>query len=187
MQRYFAAATLIMLIVLVISRTIMMKKRGVEAFKFGELDKKDFLIPPFVLLYFYVVFASALDGPKIGAELFASRTLSWVGVVLCMLGLVVFLLSLIAFGRSFRVGIDEDHPGPLVTSGVFSLSRNPIYAGFIAVFIGIFLIIPNWIILLYLIAGIWLINRQILREEVSLKRIYGDAYAAYCKKVRRYF
>ncbi|WP_374706816.1 isoprenylcysteine carboxylmethyltransferase family protein [Bacillus sp. J14TS2] len=55
-------------------------------------------------------------------------------------------MSLIVFGKSFRVGLDEDHPNELVTSDVFSISRNPIYTAFLFMLIGIFLIIPNWIL-----------------------------------------
>jgi protein-S-isoprenylcysteine O-methyltransferase Ste14 len=93
---------------------------------------------------------------------------------------------LISFGKSFRVGIDEEQPGALITTGVFAISRNPIYTAFGLVLLGIFLIYANWILLLYLIAGFWLFNRQVLREEDSLKKIYGDEYIEYCKKVRRY-
>lgn len=185
MQGYFAVATVILLVILVLSRVFQMHKMGIKAFKFGEMDKTDFLIPPFALLFFYVVLASALNLPKLGAELFSSEIARWIGVALCMLGLILFLLSLITFGKSFRVGIDEDHPGVL-TTGVFAISRNPIYTAFGFILLGIFLIFPNWIILLYLVVGIWLFNRQVLREEDFLKKIYGEEYREYCKKVRRY-
>jgi protein-S-isoprenylcysteine O-methyltransferase Ste14 len=84
------------------------------------------------------------------------------------------------------VGIDEDHPGDLVTTGAFALSRNPIYTAFALVLTGISLVFPNWIILIYLVLAIWLFNRQVRREEASLQRIYGEKYRNYCKRVRRY-
>jgi protein-S-isoprenylcysteine O-methyltransferase Ste14 len=186
MQRYIAAATVILLIALVLSRVALMKKLGISAFKFGKMDKKDFLIPPFALLFFYIVFAGAFSWPTLGAELFGGEIVRWAGAALCLVGLLLFLFSLISFGRSFRVGIDEEHPGTLVTSGVFAFSRNPIYTAFGLILLGIFLIVPNWILLLYLAAGFWLFNRQVLLEEASLKKIYGKEYLEYCKKVRRY-
>jgi protein-S-isoprenylcysteine O-methyltransferase Ste14 len=186
MQRYFALITVILLVLMVLSRVFMMQRMGIKAMRFGELDKKDFFIPPFALLLFYLILASALSLPMLGFELFHSEIIGWVGVVLCMLGLMVFLLSLISFGKSFRVGIDEEHPGALITTGVYGISRNPIYVAFGLVLLGIFLILPNWILLLYLVAGILLFHRQVLREEESLKNIYGEEYLEYCKKVRRY-
>ena len=68
------------------------------------------------------------------------------------------------------MGIDEEKPGELITTGAFALSRNPIYTAFGMVLIGNFLIIPNWIMFLYVIAGFWLFNRQIRLEEESLKK-----------------
>ncbi|NMC55666.1 MAG: isoprenylcysteine carboxylmethyltransferase family protein [Eubacteriaceae bacterium] len=186
MQGCFALAAIILLIILVLSRVFLMKRLGIKAMKFGEMDKKDFLIPPFALLFLYIIFASAVGLPKPGHELFSSNISSWIGVGICFLGLLLFLFSIISFGKSFRVGIDEDSPGSLVTTGAFAISRNPIYTAFALVLLGIFLIFPNWIILIYLIAGIWLFNRQVLLEEKSLINIYGDEYLNYCKKVRRY-
>jgi protein-S-isoprenylcysteine O-methyltransferase Ste14 len=186
MQGYFAVVTIILLIAMVLFRVRLLHKKGIKAMKFGEKDKKDFLIPPFALFYFYLVFAGAFHFPRPGRDLFNSEILGWIGVILCMLGLILFMSSLVSFGKSFRVGIDEDHPGPLVTTGVFAISRNPLYTAFGLVLIGIFFIFPNWVLMIYLFAGIWLFHRQVLREEESLKKIYGREYEEYCRKVRRY-
>jgi protein-S-isoprenylcysteine O-methyltransferase Ste14 len=153
----------------------------------GRIDKTDFLIPPFALFYFYAAFAAAFNLPSVTTQtFFHSELLSWVGVLLCLVGLVLLLLSLVAFGKSFRVGIDVDHAGKLVTTGVFACSRNPIYVAFSCVLLGQFLVFPNWILLVYLPAGIWLFHRQVLREEEFLRQHYGQEYAEYCRRVRRY-
>lgn len=186
MTRYIAAAAMLLLVILVITRAFQLKKLGIKAIRFGEMDKKDFFIPPFALLLFYIVFASAFGLPEIGSELFRSEWIGWIGVAAIAMGIMLFIYALLSFGRSFRVGIDEDRPGELVTTGAFSISRNPIYTAFGLVLAGAFLIIPNWIILIYVFAGIWLFNRQILLEEQSLKRIYGKKYTEYCKRVRRF-
>jgi protein-S-isoprenylcysteine O-methyltransferase Ste14 len=111
---------------------------------FGRIDKTDFLIPPFALFYFYTVFAAAFNLPSVSTQtFFHSELLSWVGVLLCIAGLVLLLLSLVAFGKSFRVGIDVDHADKLVTTGVFAFSRNPIYVAFGFVLFGQFLVFPD--------------------------------------------
>ncbi|MDY0410149.1 methyltransferase family protein [Virgibacillus soli] len=186
MQKYIAAITIVLLITMVIIRSVQLRMLGIKAFKFGEMDKKDFFIPPFALLLFYVIFSNAFNWPRLGMKLFQSEFVGWIGVALCFVGLFLFLYSVISFGKSFRVGIDEDDPGTLVTTGAFALSRNPIYTAFALVLLGEFCIYPNWILLVYLIAGFWLFNRQVLLEEQSLLKIYGEAYKQYCKKVRRY-
>jgi protein-S-isoprenylcysteine O-methyltransferase Ste14 len=96
------------------------------------------------------------------------------------------LWSLVSFGQSFRVGIDAEHPDKLIMSGVFAFSRNSIYVAFALILWGQFLIFSNWILLVYLAAGVWLFHRQVLREEDYLKKHYGKEYPEYCNRVRRY-
>ena len=55
------------------------------------------------------------------------------------------VLSLVSFGNSFRDGIDVDEPGRLVTTGIFAVSRKPIYVGFFVFLLGQFLVFPNWV------------------------------------------
>jgi protein-S-isoprenylcysteine O-methyltransferase Ste14 len=187
MPGYFAALTILLLIGMVLSRVLLMKRKGIEAMNFGKIDKTDFLIPPFALFYFYCVFAAAFHFPSPSTqEFFHSGVISWTGVVFCVAGLFLMSWSLISFGQSFRVGIDQEHPDRLITTGVFAFSRNPIYVAFAAVLTGQFLIFPNWILLLYLGAAFWLFHRQVLREEDYLKEHYGKEYTEYCSRVRRY-
>ena len=187
MQGYLAALTLVLLVALVVFRVMWLKRSGIRAMNFGRIDKSDFLLPPFALFYFYTIFAAAFDLPTVSTQRFwRSEAVAWLGVLLCGVGLLCLLWSLVSFGRSFRVGIDNERPDKLVTTGVFAYSRNPIYVGFIALLLGQFLVFPNWILLIYLIAGAWLINRQVLREEAFLRQHYGAEYAEYCRRVRRY-
>jgi protein-S-isoprenylcysteine O-methyltransferase Ste14 len=185
--KYLAALTIVLLLGMVLTRLILMRRTGTRAVHFGNLDKTDFFIPPFALFYFYTIFAAALNLPLVSTqEFFQSEVLAWVGVALCFGGLILLLRSLVSFGQSFRVGIDVDHPDKLVTAGIFAFSRNPIYAGFAFVLLGQFLVFPNWILLIYLVAGILLFHRQVLREEEFLRKHYGQEYVEYSKRVRRY-
>jgi protein-S-isoprenylcysteine O-methyltransferase Ste14 len=187
MQRYLAALTIVVLFVMVLTKVFLMRRTGARAVHFGNIDKTDFLIPPFALFYFYTIFAAAFDRPIVSTqEFFHSEAIAWIGVFLCLVGLILILLSLVSFGRSFRIGIDIDHPEKLVTTGVFAFSRNPIYVAFGFVLVGQFLVFPNWIMLVYLGGGIWLFHRQVLREEEFLRKHYGEEYAEYCRRVRRY-
>jgi len=188
MPKYFAALTLILMVGIVLTRVFLMRRQGIQAMKFGNIDKTDFLIPPFALFYFYVVFAAAFNWPTISKqEFFHSEIISWVGVLLCLTGLLLLSWSIVSFRQSFRVGIDADRPDRLITDGIFAFSRNPIYAALALILIGEFFILPNWITLIYIVAATWLFHRQVLREEDYLRRHYGQAYLEYCNRVRRYF
>lgn len=187
MPGYLAAAMIVLLIGMVLTRAFLLSRTGTRAMHFANIDKKDFFIPPVALFYFYTVFGAAFGWPLLGGQrIFQSNAVAWIGIGLCLGGLLMLLLSLISFGRSFRIGIDVDHPDELVTSGVFAWSRNPIYVGFFLVLVGELLVFPNWVPLVYLAAGSWLVHRQVLREEEFMRRQYGEEYVQYCRRVRRY-
>jgi protein-S-isoprenylcysteine O-methyltransferase Ste14 len=186
--RFIAPLTLILMVGMVLIRIGMMKAHGIDAMKFAKIDRKDFLILPFVIFYFYTVFALAFDWPVTSAHpLFRAPAVSWLGAVLCLLGLSLLLWSVFSFGRSFRVGIDADRPDALVTTGAFAFSRNPIYVAFFAILVAEFLVFLNWVLLVYILAASWLFHRQVLLEESYLKQHYGPDYADYSQRVRRYF
>lgn len=187
MPSYLGALTILLLLAMVLTRVQLLKRRGVTAIKFGELDKTDFLIPPFAFFYFYLIFANAYRWPTVvHKEFYHSSWVSWIGTLSCAVALLLILLSLVSFGMSFRIGIDTDRSDKLVTSGIFALTRNPMYVAFGLVLLGEFLIQPNWILLAYLATGIGLLHRQVLREEDYLGQHYGEEYRAYCKRVQRY-
>jgi len=168
----------------------MLKRRGIKAFVFGKTHKSDLLLSPIMLLLVYVVVASSLSLPFpeiLLKPIFENEWLSWIGTLLSVAGLVGFALSLKSFGDSFRVGIDGENPNKLVTTGMFSISRNPIYVSFFFFFCGlIFVHLNRASIVMFLCFFVPIIHRQVLREEKFMKNHYGEQYAEYCKKVRRY-
>jgi protein-S-isoprenylcysteine O-methyltransferase Ste14 len=188
MPKYLGALTIVLLLGMVLTRVFLLKGQGIKAMKFGNIDKTDFLIPPFALFYFYVLFAAAFDLPSVSTrQFFRSEAVAWTGVLFCLAGLLLLLWSLISFRQSFRIGIDTDRPDKLIVDGAFASGRNPIYVAFAMILIGESLIFPNWITLIYPGVATWLFHRQVLREEEYLKRHYGRAYEQYCRRVRRYF
>ena len=187
MPRYFGAITIVLLVAMVLVRVLVMKSKGTSAMKFGEIDKRDFLIPPFAFFYFYLVFAAAFHLSTVSRQEFLHSGIAlWVGVLLCLSGLILLFLTLVSFGKSFRVGIDMDKPDELIKTGVFAFSRNPIYVAFTFVLLGQFLLFSNWILLVYMVAAGWLFHRQVSREEKYLGEYYGQQYSEYRHQVRRY-
>ena len=64
MPRCLAALTIVLMIGMVVIRLRLLRRQGSAAMKFGETNKTDFLIPPFALFYFYVIFAAAFGLPS---------------------------------------------------------------------------------------------------------------------------
>ena len=115
-------------------------------------------------------------------QLFDAPVAKIAGVGLVSLGLIVFMLAFFNFGDSWRMGIDRKAPGALVTRGIFSLTRNPIYVFIDSWFIGTFLINGTLIFLVLAVLAIAAQHWQILREEEFLKKRYGEPYERYRKK-----
>ncbi|MGC2606338.1 MAG: hypothetical protein WA419_12365, partial [Silvibacterium sp.] len=89
MPRYFGAVTLVLVLGMVLGRSLMMRQRGIRAMHFGKIDKKDYLIPPFALFYFYLVFANVFGFPTVsGKEFFPLEIVRWAGVAVCLAGLL---------------------------------------------------------------------------------------------------
>jgi hypothetical protein len=117
MQRYLAALTVVLLLSIVLVRVAMLQRQGVRAMNFGKQDKTDFLIPPFAFFYFYLILADAFGWPTVSRQtFFALGATAWLGVALCVAGLLFLVWSLVSFGRSFRVGIDDEKPDKLAPS-----------------------------------------------------------------------
>jgi protein-S-isoprenylcysteine O-methyltransferase Ste14 len=112
--------------------------------------------------------------------------LKWIGIALCYAGLVIFLWALISFGKAWRIGIDEAHSGELITTGIFAVSRNPIFLFMDMYFTGILLIYPNVLFTVATLCAITGIHFQILREEKFLLNRFKDRYTGYKRKTGRY-
>jgi len=123
---------------------------------------------------------------RINVTLLQLPAVKTIGVLLILLGLILFLLAFFNFGTSWRIGIDRKTPGSLVTGGVFGITRNPIYVAFIAIFSGIFLINGTWFFLIFSLLAVVAIHFQILREEEFLKQQYGESYEEYRRHAPRY-
>lgn len=110
-----------------------------------------------------------------------------IAVILCFASLLITMLGHFDMAQSWRIGIDRVNDAPLVQTGLFRFSRNPVFLSMIVVLISIFFLIPNAITLLILVSGYILIQLQVRLEEEFLLQKHGDVYKRYCEKVRRWF
>jgi len=108
------------------------------------------------------------------------------GLVLVGAGLIVFIFAFLAFGNSWRIGIDRQTPGGLVTGGIFGVTRNPIYVAFNLLSIGVFLLNSTTFFLIFGLLAAVAIHFQIRREEEFLSRQYGESFEAYRRRTPRY-
>lgn len=112
--------------------------------------------------------------------------LQYIGWGLLLLSLVLVWAAQSQMANSWRIGIDEKNKTELVTNGLFSISRNPIFLGIMIANIGLILIIPNAFTLLIVTLSTVSINTQIRLEEAFLESRHGKDYQDYLNQVRRW-
>jgi protein-S-isoprenylcysteine O-methyltransferase Ste14 len=105
-------------------------------------------------------------------------------------GAAAFLI-VASFGQFKRAGTAVDpfeETTALVQHGPFQYTRNPIYLGLTAAYIGSALAARSTLPFALLPAVLWLMNAGVIeREERYLERKFGEAYANYKKRVPRWF
>jgi len=103
----------------------------------------------------------------------------WIGLLLALIGLAGVILSRYTLGRSFSI---TPKATALVTSGIYSRIRNPIYVSGTILVAGVALMVQRVELLAVLLV---LIPVQLLRagrEAAVLEAKFGDAYREYRKR-----
>lgn len=94
-------------------------------------------------------------------------------------GIIFWICAIVQFAINFP-------KGKLITTGVYSLSRNPIYASWmIFVLPGLAVVCNNWIFLLAAFVMFITFIQFIKEEEKTLTEIFGEQYIEYANKVNR--
>ena len=180
---------LVVLLIMLLTKTVILRRNGIKTFGFGKPDKTALALIFTICCFVYATLAETLNLPfpaVAGKPFWNIQILNVLAIFICTASLIWFGISLIIFGNSFRIGIDEKTNDKLITKGTFSISRNPIFTAFIAFFLGVFLTYSNLITLIFLLLLMIIVHKQIINEEKFLKNHYGKEYEDYCKRVRRY-
>jgi protein-S-isoprenylcysteine O-methyltransferase Ste14 len=152
------------------------------------LDKLELRIPPVAaaLLFAAAMWGASLAVPSITLP-FAHRKLA--ATVLAVFGGGVSLAGVASFRRA-KTTVDPTRPdaaSALVSSGVYRVTRNPMYLGFTLMLLGWAALLSNVLSLIIAIAFVFYMNRfQIEPEERALSARFGKAFAAYRASVRRW-
>lgn len=109
-------------------------------------------------------------------------------VFLAILGILVILLGLIIYILAIKIKITKAiKENRLLTTGVYSIARNPIYSAWLLLCTGALLCSGSLILALLFFLIFWLYLTILMKhtEEKWLTKLYGAPYTEYCKKVNR--
>ena len=186
---------LIYFLLVFIIRSIWLKlKTGVNPIAFNKTDDahgyngKVFTVISFLELFIVGIYAFKIEWYKYLLPFWyiENEILFKIGWGFLILSLIVVWVAQSQMANSWRIGIDEKNKTKLVTKGLFSISRNPIFLGIMIANIGLFLVIPNAFTLLIISLSTISINIQVRLEEAFLKQEFENQYLEYSKKVRRW-
>ena len=108
---------------------------------------------------------------------------SAIGFFFCATGILVFIRE-----KTTTNPLKPETASSLVSSGVYGISRNPMYLG-LALFLVAFAIFLSSLSAFVGVAGfvVYMNAFQIKPEERAIEEVFGDAYVEYKSRVRRWF
>lgn len=113
----------------------------------------------------------------------------FIAVILALAGTLVTATGVIAF-RRHRTTVNPMSPDSTTTvvrSGIYGISRNPMYLGFLFWLCALAVYLASLVALLFLPAFVvYMNNYQIKPEERALLAKFGEPFAQYMRSVRRW-
>jgi protein-S-isoprenylcysteine O-methyltransferase Ste14 len=134
-------------------------------------------------------------GTAWGVEAVAPVDMDWAPfetriVVGGTLAALAFLLAAWAMGTMMRAGTPVEPWEPterIVARGPYRFSRNPIYVSMLLLFLAVAVVVDSpWFYLALPALFLLLHTGVVLREERYLGLKFGEEYAAYTRRVRRW-
>lgn len=138
-----------------------------------------------------IVLASLLSRPVGGLSAFelpggGTVLVSWIGVGIIWLGLLVRVWAIAVLGRSFRTTVEVDEGQTVVEAGPYRWLRHPSYSGLLLIGTGYGVAAGTWpslAVAILLPLGV-LLRRIGVEEEVLASRI-GKPYQEYRRRTKR--
>ncbi len=118
--------------------------------------------------------------------LFAKGSITdYIAYVCAGFGTIIFVKSTkqISIKKFLGLTAESNAPEPLVTSGIYSKIRHPLYAGLFLIFTGYLFFAGTLAAVVHLGCLVCYLPIGIYFEEKNLRSIYGEAYQDYQSKV----
>jgi len=143
--------------------------------------------PPLVGLAFAIAMAVCAGLLPWATLRFSGQALAAAVLLAAALGVMAFAIGQFARARTTIDPLHLDKTRVLVASGIFRITRNPMY-------LALTLILAAWAVWLGNAAGVVLVaafvayidRLQIAPEERALRAKFGEDFEAYARKVRRW-
>jgi protein-S-isoprenylcysteine O-methyltransferase Ste14 len=143
------------------------------------------ILPPRLVMIF-VAAMIAVDWLLPGIAVIAP-TWRWAGLVPMAGGIALTIAAARQFDRAGTNIRTFDEPTLLVTDGFFRFSRNPMYLGFVLFLAGLAVFLGTLLPMLMAVVFAVVADRcYIAFEERAMRAKFGEAYAGYAARTRRW-
>jgi|SRR5688572_2948452 protein-S-isoprenylcysteine O-methyltransferase Ste14 len=110
-------------------------------------------------------------------------------VILALAGVVIALCGVISFRRAQTTvnPLKPETSTALVSTGIYRITRNPMYLGMLAVLLAWAAYLSSiWALLGPAAFALYITRFQIIPEERALRSLFGTAFVEYTHRVRRW-
>lgn len=184
---------LYMMVAFVLPSYRTFKQTGINPITFGKTDNAHdyigFVMKVLIVLLFVAIFIYSFSDKAyqyvVPISYLMKDVFLIIGLTLIHLSLLWISLAQYQMSNSWRIGIDENIKTELITKGLFSYSRNPIFLGMTISVTGIFFILPNALTFFVMLSTYIVIQIQIRLEEEFLEKQHGQEYLSYKQTTKR--
>ena len=145
-------------------------------------------VPP-VIVMAITVFLMWVIEKYLPVEFLAFNAPKWIIILTSILGIACIVLGVIQFSVK-KTTVNPHKPEDstsLVSSGIYSISRNPMYLGMAILLLAETVYLGSLFGPLWIIGFMLFINQfQIKPEEKALRDLFGSAFEEYCRRTRRW-
>jgi protein-S-isoprenylcysteine O-methyltransferase Ste14 len=160
-----------------ILKTIKMKK-----------DHAGVFIPPpiiYIVIFFIAFFLQRII--LINASFFNHDGVKTAGIIFFITGVFLMIQGVWKFIQTGNTLITVKPASSLQQTGIYKFTRNPMYFGFIFLYLGFTCFFGNWWHVILLPVLIIIIQEYVIKkEEKYLEREFNQTYIDYKNKVRRW-
>jgi protein-S-isoprenylcysteine O-methyltransferase Ste14 len=154
----------------------------------NKADHPGVYIPPpliYVLTFLAAVYAEKIF--RIDDSTFHKQPVKIAGIILLVIALFFLVRSLRQFLKSKNTLVTIKPSTTLESSGIYNITRNPMYVGLAIVYLGITCLVGNWWNIILFPLLLLVVQEYIIKsEEKYLERRFGKVYLDYKSKVRRW-
>lgn len=142
------------------------------------------LLPP---LLFAICVALMFASEYLPGSQALPESMPIVGAVVMVVGFVPLIVARLQFAKAKTNILTFDEPGQFVTTGVFRVSRNPMYLGFALLLLGVSLLLRSMPAMGVFTAFVVITDRwYIAFEERLMREKFGEVYEEYAGRTRRW-